>query len=279
VAFAQEPGGVDILQNIPGMDFSSLAPSAQRELATALNDQFCICGCPHTLGSCLRMHTPCRHAKRMAQLAAAEASLGKTGAEISNELSSYYLSFRASRLDLQVDDRMCQGPKSAKVTVLEFFDFECPHCAKSRPLLEKFVANNPQVRLCAVPFPLTGHRYAVPAGKLALGAREKNKYWQVYDAILENQTMLSEELLMEIGLKAGMSPAEVRRALGSEAYQTELSAKMSVAQAAGVNSTPTLFLNGRKLDLPVTPDTLAGAVADEVEWKAHGGAWAPDEPR
>ena len=53
------------------MDFSSLPPAAQKELATVLSDEFCYCGCPHTAGrSACAAHTPCQHAKRMARLAA-----------------------------------------------------------------------------------------------------------------------------------------------------------------------------------------------------------------
>src|ERR687887_154971 len=70
-----------VLAGTPGLDFSELPPAAQRELAAVFTDEFCYCGCPHTLGACLRQHTACRHAKRMAILAAGEAANGTSSTE------------------------------------------------------------------------------------------------------------------------------------------------------------------------------------------------------
>ena len=66
--------GTSALQGIPGMDFSALSPAAQHELATVLSDEFCYCGCPHTLGQCLKGHPSCQHAKRMTRLATVTAA-------------------------------------------------------------------------------------------------------------------------------------------------------------------------------------------------------------
>lgn len=272
VADSAEPSAL-----APGMDFSSLSSSAQAALATVLSDGFCPCGCPHTVGACLRTHPQCHHAKRMATFAAVMAETGTSGTEIANALSSYYLSFRDPRISLTVDERMCRGSKTAKVTLVEFFDFECPFCGKARPMMEKLVASKPQLRFCAVPFPLPQHPHAIPAGKVALLARDKNKYFAVYDALFENQTHLSVELITSLAVKAGLTAAQVNAALGSDAYQKELEGKRDAAKTAGVNSTPALFFNGHKVELPVTPETLSLMFDDELEWQTHGNAWAPDQ--
>src|SRR2546423_116331 len=66
------PGGPSearaALAALPGMDFSTLPPAAQQELATVFSDDFCYCGCPHSLGACLKGHPTCRHARKMAQM-------------------------------------------------------------------------------------------------------------------------------------------------------------------------------------------------------------------
>lgn len=83
---AARPAG---LPQVQGMNFSGLPAAAQAELSQVLSDEFCYCGCPHALGACLTTHD-CRHAKRMAKLAAGEAAAGMGGLEIINLLGRYY---------------------------------------------------------------------------------------------------------------------------------------------------------------------------------------------
>src|SRR5262249_37370478 len=76
----------------PGMALSSLSSGAQRELAAVFTDEFCYCGCPHTLGQCLKEHKSCRHAKRMANIAAQDAQAGAPSVEIIQRIGKYYQS-------------------------------------------------------------------------------------------------------------------------------------------------------------------------------------------
>jgi protein-disulfide isomerase len=149
----------------------------------------------------------------MAKLAADQASLGVPAAEITNSLSTYYLGFSDSRRTFKYDDRVCLGAKDAKVTLVEFSDFECPHCARARPLLEKLVKDHPKVRLCSLPFPLAMHPNAADASALALLAKEKGKFWALHDAFFENQTRLSPDTLRSLASQAGLSAKDVERAL------------------------------------------------------------------
>ena len=282
---AQTPpeGGADsdkaaqVLKGIPGLDFSSLSPSAQRELGSVLTDEFCFCGCPHTLGACLKTHPTCKHARRMALLAAADAAAGIPAVEIILNLSKYYLSFRESRLSLKVDERMCTGSKEAKVTVVEFSDFECPHCAAARPILEKFAhANAATLRFCFSPFPLPNHPNSGPAAQAALFARDRGKFWEMHDLLFENQSRLNPELIKSLAGKIGLSAAELQRAFDSSTYAAQLSDWKESGNRAGVDATPTLYVNGRKFGLALTPEALQRTVEDEMEWTSNKNGWAPD---
>ena len=268
------------LQNVPGMNFTSLSVAAQRELASVLSDEFCYCGCPHALGACLRSHTQCKHAKRMTKLAALQAAAGTSGTEIINSLSAYYLSFREPRVAFKVDDRMCQGAKDAKATLVEFSDFECPYCAIARPVLESFVKNsNGRVRLCMFPFPLPQHPNAIPAGQAVVYAREKGKFWAMHDLLFENQKGLSREVIPKLAAKAGLSAAEVARLIATDKYVKEVEGFRELGRAAHVDSTPSLFINGHRFTLPLTAEALTQAVDDELEWTGNKGSWAADDAR
>jgi len=258
------------------MDFSGLPAPLQKELAAVLSDEFCHCGCPHTVGACLRMHTDCSHAKRMTQLALSFIREGAQGGETIVALSKYYQGFRSPRSQFKADPRMCVGPQDARVSVIEFSDFECPHCAFARPILEAFAKKNPKVRFCSLPYPLPGHANALRAAQAALFARDHGKFWQVHDAIFENQMSLSPALLRQLVVDAGLDGAAFDKSVAKEGYMAEIDAFKAAAKTAGVDSTPSIFINGRRLTLPLSEEVLVHAVADEEEWLSNNNAWGKD---
>lgn len=259
------------------MDFSSLPPAAQRELATVFSDEFCFCGCPHTLGACLKQHTGCKHAKKMARMAASFVSQGVGATEAINVLSQYYGSFREPRVELKVDPRMCMGDANAPVTIAEFSDFECPYCAKARPELEEFAKKNAsKVRFCYMPYPLPMHANAIPAGRAVLWARDQGKFWEMHDALFSNQANLSPAALPGIADKVGLSGAKLTEMLKGDAYKEELNSFKAQGNSANITGTPSIFFNGRRVQLPPEQDLLSQSLEDELEWRANNNAWAAD---
>jgi protein-disulfide isomerase len=274
--------GATGLQRYPGMDFSSLSPDAQRELATVLEDEFCYCGCPHSLGACLQEHTPCKHAKRMARLAAGLVKGGMPGSETIVALSKYYASFRQKRAPLTIgaqangiDERMCKGSKGAPVTVVEFADFECPSCGAAAPKLGAFLQKHGErVRLCYAPYPLDNHPNALPAAQAALWARDQGKFWELHDVLFQNQWDLAN--LPKLVAKAGLNPAAFQKALKAGTYLKEIERYKAMGAAANIRGTPSLFFNGRPYDLGFGEEQLRHSAEDEAEWRANNGAWSAD---
>ena len=171
-------------------DPATLPAGAAAEYDRVLQDEFCGCGSPHSLGQCLKSHSECRHSRRLAQIAALEAARGVTSSEIGVELARDDQGFRDARTAFKVDERQCRG--KGPVTLVEFSDFECPHCAVLRPVLEKFATDNAsKVKLCWMSFPLSQHPNSMPAAQATLLARDKGKLWAVHDALFENQRRLS----------------------------------------------------------------------------------------
>lgn len=273
---ADEQGQTARTLAVPGMDFSTLSAGARKELATVFTDEFCYCGCPHTLGQCLQAHGGCRHARRMANLAAQAAQAGEPGVEIIGALSRYYQGFRDARKPLKVDERMCKGPKDAKLTIVEFADFECPACGFTRPLLEQLVKEQaPKVRLCFAPFPLPGHPNGMPAAVAVLVARDRGKFWEMHDLLFANQTSLSPGAIKELGGQLGIPAADIQKATDTGKYAEEIAGWKELGKSSGVDQTPTLFFNGHPYLLGRQLEQMAHAVDDELEWQSSGG-WAKD---
>jgi protein-disulfide isomerase len=262
---------VDRVLQAPGLDFSRLPPAAKKELAAVFTDEFDYCGRPLTIAASLKKD-PCKHTRRLATFAATMANEGVAANEIIVALSKYNQTFTAKRTTFKPDERLCKGPADAKITLVEFVDFECPYCNAVRPILAE-VMKKRSVRVCYQPFPLSGHANAIPASTAALFARDQGKFWPMYDALFDNQTQLSLELIKKLATKQGLDAAALDKALAGNKYQDELNASKELGKQAGVDATPMLYLNGRKLTLNPTADALLVAIDDELDWAAGKSAW------
>ena len=263
-----------VLSGITGLDFSKLPASSQKELATVFTDEFDWCGRPMTVAASLKSGNACKHTRRLAVLAASQAMDGSPATEIIVSLSRYNQTFSARRQAFKPDERMCQGAKDAKVTLVEFSDFECPYCAAARPMLELAIKGRKDTRLCFQPFPLQNHPHSIPAAQAALFARDNGKFWQMHDALFDGQLSISEPMIKETAKKLGMDDKALAKAMSSGKYLDELTASKELGKTAGVDSTPSLYLNGRKLTLGISAEAIGAAIDDELEWTDGKNSWA-----
>lgn len=270
-AQAADPGKV--LSELPGFDASALNAAAKKELLDVFKDEFDYCGRPLTLLESLRKGDACKHTRRLAGLAKALALEGVTATDLVVTLSRYNQGFVSRRFQFKLDDRMCLGAKDARVTLVEFSDYECPFCAAARPVLAEYVKAHADVRLCAAPFPLSGHPHAMLAGHAALFARDAGKFWPMHDALFENQTALSDELVKKLVASLGLDAAAFAKAYAAGKYKDELEASKEVGRLAGVDATPSLYFNGRKHTLGLSDEALNLSREDELDWLAGKNAW------
>lgn len=269
LCFGQDARALDV----PGFDFSRLPAPAKKELSAVLTDEFDYCGRPLTLLAALKKGDACKHTKRLVGYAASQAGEGAGANEIIVQLSKYNQGFNKPRSTFKIDERTCLGPKDAKVTLVEFSDFECPFCAAARPLIEELPKTKPNVRVCWSPFPLQQHPNATLAGQAALFARDAGKFWAMHDALFDNQMTMSEATIKGLVTKLGLDLKAFEAAVKANKYVDELLASKEAGKAAGVDSTPSIFINGRKFALGLSGDTLALTIDDELEWLAGNSAW------
>jgi protein-disulfide isomerase len=255
-----------------------ISPEARKLLADYARGEFCYCGCPHTLSSCLLHHKACKHAARMVRLAAALASRpGATVEAVKGYVGRYYSAFdHRARLEVASFGPPL-GEASAPVTLVEYSDFTCPFCQSFRPALEAFVADHPgRVKLYFKPFPIESHPGALDAALAGEWAREQGRFWPVHDALF-SAAAHDLDALAEVAEAQGLDPSALRDELASRRLEPRIRAVQDEGRAVGVRGTPTLFMNGRLLDLPEnSPSWLEFALEDEEEWLANQGGWARD---
>jgi protein-disulfide isomerase len=274
-----QAAGPDLAELLPGIPVDPLTPPQREALAQVAREEFCYCGCPHTLAQCLATHKECKHAPRMARLAARMAGAGMRQAEILGQLAAYYSSFekgRRARLDLAAFGPPL-GSEKAPVAVVEFSDFTCPYCQMLKPTLDDLVKDHASlVRLYYKPFPILSHPRAMEAALAGEWAREAGLFWKMYDSLFGSPHELSDEDLADRARDMGGDPTSLRAALSSSRLKARISASQAEARAAGIQGTPTLFFNGRRyLLVDHSPAGLEFTLEDEEEWTRNGG-WARD---
>jgi protein-disulfide isomerase len=194
-----------------------------------------------------------------------------------DQLERYYASFpNSKRHKFRTDDCATLGSASAPIAVVEFSDYQCPHCATAvKPLQQMVERSNGAVRLCSKYFPLQQHPRAAVAAAVAEYARGKGKFWQMNDLLFENQEQLDDANLKAFGRKLGLNADEMLKQAYAGKFDPVIEAHKAEGNAAGIRATPSIYVNGRLFTLPHKLDYLLFTVDDELEWQRAGG-WEKD---
>jgi protein-disulfide isomerase len=159
-----------------------------------------------------------------------------------------------NRAKIHVEGSPAKGPADAAVAVVEFADFECPHCRELYETLKVIETKYPQIRVVYKNFPLNQiHPWAETA---AIGGRcafeqSPEAFWKVHDSIFDNQDVISTEnvwdKLVTFASEAGLNADTFKACLSSPDAQKAVEADHAEGVALGVNSTPTVYVNGRPI--------------------------------
>ena len=161
-------------------------------------------------------------------------------------------------VDVSADDDAMLGNKKAKVAIIEFSDFQCPFCRSfwkdTLPLIKKEYVDTGKAYFVYRDFPLSFHPGAQPAAEASECAREQGKFWEFHDKIFGEQDKLGQgtiqfgvEEIKKWAGESGLDAAKFNQCLDSGKYKSEVEKDFTDGSAAGVNGTPTLFVNGKKV--------------------------------
>lgn len=147
-----------------------------------------------------------------------------------------------------LDTDPMRGNPSAPITIVEFSDYQCPFCARVNPTLDRVRSTyGDKVRIVFKDYPLPNHLEAPKAAEAARCAGEQNKYWEMHDAMFANQRALGVPALKQAARAIGLDGAAFDTCLDSGKHSAAVLAGGTLGNKMGVNSTPTLYINGRPL--------------------------------
>ena len=162
-----------------------------------------------------------------------------------------------------------RGDVNAPVTVVEFTDFECPSCAAMHPVLEEVLKSyGARVRFVVRNFPLSKHQHARKAAEAAQAANAQGKFFEYTALLFKRQSALDVPSLKKYATELGLDRARFDAALDGGTYAAVVKRDVDDGEIYGINSTPTIFVNGVVLT-DLSAEALRAAI-DKALSKAGG---------
>ncbi len=153
----------------------------------------------------------------------------------------------AGPVRVDVSGSPARGPEDAKVTMVEFVDFECPFCGRyardTLPQLRREYGD--RIRYVSRQFPLDIHPHAAAAARAAVCADEQGRYWQLHDMLFAHQEALAKSDLAGYARELGLDMGRYATCLRAPATQAHVERDLADGRRYGVTGTPAFFINGR----------------------------------
>ncbi len=171
----------------------------------------------------------------------------------------------SSNAPIATNDDPSVGPANARVTVVEFSDFECPFCKQAFPIVRELMASyGDRVRFIYRDFPVSEvHTQAQKAAEAGACAHAQGKFWQLHDKIFQNAPRMSVPNLKQYAKEAGLNTTQFDACLDSDTFANEVIEDHADGVALGVRGTPTWFFNGRKVE-GVIPRDIFVQILDQL---------------
>lgn len=198
---------------------------------------------------------------------------GKTESEIIEKLQENEAK-KITRYRVEVGDSPFKGPQDAKVTIIEFSDYQCPFSKRVQPTIEQILEKYPNdVRHVFKQHPLAFHKDAALASEAALAAGEQGMFWEMQGIIFENQKKLKEDDLVEYAKELGLDVEQFKASLSDHRYKPQVEQEAQQAVKVGATGTPAFFVNGRFLSGAKPLEAFVEVIDEELSGKEIPSKW------
>lgn len=174
-------------------------------------------------------------------------------------------------LNVVADDHS-KGKSDAKVTLVEYLDFECEACGAYYPLIKQLATEFPNdLRIVTRYFPLPGHKNSFTAALAVEAASKQGKYWEMHDVLFENQEkwgnkqMPTPQVFEEYAKQIGLDMEKFKTDVADSATRARVQRDFDNSEKLGNDSTPSLFVNGKKIQNPQGYDAFKTLIQAEID--------------
>lgn len=255
---------------LPGVDLGDLDGQEISALATLMSEGACPCDTQKSLLECIAAKS-CPAATDLASYGAGKLRDGLGIEQVREAVVRKYVEEHI-RYTFDLSDTPKKGADNPQVVIVEFADFECPHCALTRGILDEVVKAFPgKVALYFKQFPLGHHAMSHPAARATLAAGRQGRFWPMHDLLFQNQGSLSPERIIEFATELGVDVARFKKDMEDPAIYAQIERDRKEAIAAQLSGTPTIYIDGRMYIDEKTPEALKAYIQKRL-------AAGPDAP-
>jgi protein-disulfide isomerase len=228
-----------------GIDVGKFDDYQRKVFFRVANRESSVCGKGHSLIYSVKHDPSCKKSFYAIRYVAKLVESGYTDSEVGEELNKRYRDSSKSTID--ISQAPCKGASTPGVTIVEFADYECPHCKVAQVMMHQIVEAFPNdVKICFKHYPLPSHTNSRLAAEGAVAAQKQGKFWPYNEKIWENSDFLTPALLERIAKEVGLDVAKWRADKEADELKTRVSQDKSDGKALGITSTPTIYVNGRQ---------------------------------
>jgi predicted DsbA family dithiol-disulfide isomerase len=249
---------------VPNVDVSGLGDSDKAALNRLLEKYPSACGKAHSLATSLKSDPRCRRSVFAARYMVRLFKAGLLPSEVEEHYDKRFGPDLYQYKNIDVRDAPVRGDPGAPVSIVEFSDFQCPHCKHAQPALEQILHEYGQVKLYFKHYPITrAHPYAQMAAQATVAAGKQGKFWQFHDKLFggdqEKESPADlERYARELKLDLGKWKKDI------DAAAEKVNRDRADGEKVNVDSTPTLFINGRKFHGAPVYDEIKDWIEEEL---------------
>jgi protein-disulfide isomerase len=264
-------------ETLPNADFTGLTAVQKHAVLKILRDQDCSCQCGMKTAECLMKDPNCSYSKALTGIAIKGVKEGKTPLEISKLMDASPKAHRPKVLEDAVQVRVAgspsRGPENARITMVEFSDFECPYCSLAAKQVNAIMAAYPKdLKVIYKQYPLSMHPNAPLAAAASLAANEQGKFWPMHDLLFANYRKLRRENILAWAQEIGLDMTRFQADLDSPKYKAVVQKDLADGEGLGIYGTPAFFINGKRYNGPFEIELLKPILDAELKPKPGASA-------
>lgn len=254
-------------QDLPAVDFTGLTPAQKTLALKMLRTTACPCGCTMKVAECRIKDPSCSYSKTLAGVVVASIKKGGNEAAVLAAIDALPMMHRDGPFKIPVDGSPVIGPNNARVTLVEFSDFQCPYCSVAVLKLNAILKAYPNdVKLIFKQYPLTDlHSQAQLAAEAALAAHRQGKFWPLHDAMFADRTHLTRQNILAMADKIGLDVKRFQQDWDSPAIKQAVARDRADGDKIFVSGTPTIFIDGQRFNGDVDLDAIRPFLDKEIK--------------